>query len=101
MELHPNNIACTSLTQDSLEVVNTPSTATVQELLTELVWEVKKMNTWLMDISSDVAVQEEMLAKPQTDQGCKVCQEDIEHSPAEVENADDIQKSQKLSTFYW
>ena len=54
-----------------------------------------------MDISSDVAVQEEMLAKPQTDQGCKVCQEDIEHSPAEVENADDMQKSQKPSTFYW
>ena len=101
MELRPNKIAHTSLAQDSSEVVNTPSTATVQELLTDLVREVKGMNTWLTGISSDVAVQGEMLAKLRTDQGCKVCRENVERSPAEVESADDIQESQKLSTFYW
>ena len=101
MELRPNKIARTSLAQDSSEVVNTPSTATVQELLTDLVREVKGMNTWLMGISSDVAVQGEMLAKLRTDRGCKVCRENIEHSPAEAESADDIQESQKPSTFYW
>ena len=101
MELRPNKIACTSLAQDSSEVVNTPSTAMVQELLTDLVREVKGMNTWLTGISSDVAVQGEMLAKLRTDRGCKVCRENVERSPAEVESADDIQESQKPSTFYW
>ena len=101
MELRPNKIAHTSLAQDSSEVVNTLSTATVQELLTDLVWEVKGMDSWLMGISSHVAVQGEMLAKLQTDQGCKMCRENIEHSLAEVESADDIQESQKPSTFYW
>ena len=101
MELRPNKIARTSLAQDSSEVVNTPSTTTVQELLTDLVREVKGMNTWLTGISSDVAVQGEMLAKLRTDWGCKVCRENVERSPAEVESADDIQESQKPSTFYW
>ena len=71
------------------------------DVLTDLVREVKGMNTWLTGISSDVAVQGEMLAKLRTDRGCKVCRENIERSLAEVESADDIQESQKPSTFYW
>ena len=94
-------IACKSLAQDELEVVNTSNTTTMEELLMQLVQEVKGMNTWLESISGDVAIQGGMLVKLQMDRGCNVCWRDVGHGLAEVESEEDIQESQKPSMFYY
>ena len=77
------------------------NTTTMEELLTQLVQEVKGMNTRLESISGDVAIQGGMLAKLQTDRGCNVCWTDIGHDLAEVESEEDIQESQKPFMFYY
>ena len=59
------------------------------------------MNFQLESISSDIAIQGGMLAKLQTDQGCRVCQKDIEHDLVNVKSEDDIQESQKPSPLYY
>ena len=64
----------------------------MEELLTQLLEDIKGINFQLESISSDIAIQGGMLAKLQMDQGCRVCWKDIE---------DDIQESQKPSPFYY
>ena len=89
--MYLRKIAHKSLAQD---VVKGADTTMIEELLTQLVEDIKGMNFWLEIISGDIAIQGGMLAKLQMDQGCRVCQKDIEHGLVNVEGEDDIQKSQ-------
>ena len=73
----------------------------MEELLTQLLEDIKGINFQLESISGDIAIQGGMLAKLQMDQGCRVCRKDIEGGLVNVKSEDDIQESQKPSPFYY
>ena len=84
-----------------MPLVDISGTTPMKNLLTQLVQELKGMNARLESISADVAVQGSFLVKCRMDQGCKLCQKDVECELAEVGSNGYLEESQDPSTLLY
>ena len=102
---HPVKISWTALELENNVGVSTTNTGTMDEILTQLVREIKGMRTQLERVGADVALQTEVVGKIRADRGCHLCQGDARHSSGAVESEwSDMEPSQDPSarpSYYW